>query len=1222
MHPIETFIRNPVKVSVGVILVVLFGIIALYRMPMQLTPEVQIPTISITTMWPGASPQEVEREIVQEQEEQLKAVESVTKMTSEATDSMATITLEFAVGTDMSEALLMVNSRLQQVPEYPEDADEPVIATSNSSDTPIAWLILTARMPDRAVFEEFQRKHPALKTLLDPVLKAQSNGLAELRLRRLVAREGEKHPELKTLLPPPIEVPLMRKFAEDVIEAQFERVSGVSNANIFGGRDPELQVIINPEKLAARQLTIQDVRRALRAQNKDTSAGDLWEGKRRWVVRTLGQFNSVEQVEQQVLAMNGGSPIYVSDVAEVRLANKKPDGFVKRFGTQCIAVNVVRRTGANVLDVMEGVKKENELLNAGVLKDKGLTLTQVYDETEYIHGSIDRVEEDIFIGAALTMLSLMLFLHPGARTMFFSPIIIGTSLAAMYISPWFFLVTIALIIFVGFWFARGALVVSLAIPISIVGTFIIMLALGRSVNVVSLAGLAFAVGMFIDNAVVVLEDIVRRHQLGDSPLVAAQRATREVWGAVLASSLTNMAVFLPILFIQDEAGQLFSDIALAISGALALSVFVAVTVIPTAAARLLRDSDQAAEAAIARGSARARSDFWSSVASVTTPMTNGLDSLAESFVRQLTRLNTWVQHSTSRRLGLVLAMVLISSTLTWLLWPKVEYLPNGNRNLVFGIVLPPAGYNLEEMANLGQIIENELAPYWDVDPNSPEAKKLKEPTIADFFYVARGRQVFIGIRAHDDHRAGELVPVVMRLQSKLPGSFLVASQASLFARGLTAGRTIDIEITGPDLDRLIDYGGLIFIPRPDNEFYITRVLEPEKVAKGDPSDPPLTQAQPVPSLDKSNPELHLTPKLVQSADMEITAEDLGYTVNALVDGAYAADYFDGGTKIDLSIVGDIGTAGSVSNTQDVGSLPVAVTGGRLVPISSIANVTMSTGPEQINHRERQRAITIRVTPPPNMPLEDAIDRINTQIIGKMRSQGILEQQYNINLSGTADKLQQTWASLRGNLLLAVVLTYLLMAALFESWIHPFVIILSVPIGAVGGILGLNLLNVYLLAQGQMPQSLDVLTMLGFVILVGTVVNNPILIVHQALNHMRNDGMHPKDAILESTRTRIRPIFMTTLTTVISLAPLALIPGAGSELYRGIGSVLLGGLLVSTFLTLVLIPALFTLMLDFQGWFRRFYVRRTREHDPAELAPAPPADRLEHEEKLGPVPVQV
>ncbi|MFG0261060.1 MAG: efflux RND transporter permease subunit [Novipirellula sp. JB048] len=244
----------------------------------------------------------------------------------------------------------------------------------------------------------------------------------------------------------------------------------------------------------------------------------------------------------------------------------------------------------------------------------------------------------------------------------------------------------------------------------------------------------------------------------------------------------------------------------------------------------------------------------------------------------------------------------------------------------------------------------------------------------------------------------------------------------------------------------------------------------------------------------------------------------------------------------------------------------------------------SSGPEQINHRERQRAITIEVSPPPEMPLEEALQRIESQIIAPIRDSGQLDGGYQIGLSGTADKLRDTWLALRWNVMLALLITYLLMAALFESWLYPLVIILSVPLGAVGGILGLRLLSVYLNWQGLPPQALDVLTMLGFVILIGTVVNNAILIVHQSLNLMREGGLHSHDAILESVRTRVRPILMTTATTVLGLCPLVLFPGSGSELYRGLGSVLLGGLLVSTLFTLVFVPTLFRIFMDVKESF--------------------------------------
>ena len=385
----------------------------------------------------------------------------------------------------------------------------------------------------------------------------------------------------------------------------------------------------------------------------------------------------------------------------------------------------------------------------------------------------------------------------------------------------------------------------------------------------------------------------------------------------------------------------------------------------------------------------------------------------------------------------------------------------------------------------------------------------------------------------------------------MPGTIAIASQSSLFERGLGTGRSVDIEITGPELETLVQLGG--------------RVLGQVRDVLGDDS-----QARPVPSLDLSTPEVHIRPRLMQATEMGISNSALGYTANALVDGAYAGDYFLDGDKIDLTIKGQLQNANS---TQDIESLPVATPLGQIVPLGAIAAVAMSSGPEQVNHRERFRVVTIQVTPPSEMPLEEAMQQIDAKIISPLVAGKQLDGGYRITLGGTADKLRTTWVALRFNILLALLITYLLMAALFESWLYPLVIILSVPLGAVGGIIGLVVLNLFV------PQSLDVLTMLGFVILIGTVVNNPILIVHQSLNHMREEGLSATDAILASIRTRVRPIFMTTITTVLGLLPLVLFPGAGSELYRGLGSVVLGGLVVSTIFTLILVPTMFSLAIE-------------------------------------------
>jgi HAE1 family hydrophobic/amphiphilic exporter-1 len=1117
MRLIEWFVRSPVTVSVGVLLVVLFGVIGLLRMPMQLTPEVQTPTLTVETRWPGASPQEVEREIIQEQEKQLKSVEGVTKMTSEAMDSLGRITLEFAVGSNMSDALLKVNTRLQQVREYPQDADEPTIRTANLSDRPIAWFILSPRMPPAEALDAFVARYPHLAEKIATVRTARNEGVMLLRLRDLV----KDHPEAKELLPSAeVDVTRMRKFAEDVVEARFERVNGVSDSQVMGGREEEVQVVVDPQKLAARRLTIADVRQALRAQNKDTSGGDFWEGKRRYVVRTVGQYRTLEQVAGTILAMRDGAPVYVGDVAEVRFGHKKPDGMVRRYGTERLAVNAIRETGANVLDVMAGLREATQELNDGVLKQRGLVLTQVYDETEYIYSAVGLVQDNIIVGGLLTAAVLLLFLRSG----------------------------------------RSTLVIALAIPTSIIGTFLILHVLGRSLNVISLAGLAFAVGMLVDNAVVVLENIYRHYQLGTPPFPATVRGTKEVWGAVVSSTATTLAVFIPVLFVEEEAGQLFRDIALAISGGIALSLVVSVTVIPPAAARLLRRQQPAEVDGEPNGVPPQRGLSQRIAASrlVRAPLGLGrrlvlspLDAFGRRFVDGVVGLNAFLQRSVLLRLGTVLGFVGVSVGLSYLLMPKVEYLPTGNRNLVIGILLPPPGYNLDQMIAMGEEIEKQMRPYVEAAPGSPEAAALEFPPVEDYFYVARGRQLFMGLRCADPQRAGELVPLVQKVAGGQPGTFVVAKQSSLFEQGLTEGRTIDVEITGPELPRLVALGGDILRQVP-------------QVVPG-------AQAIPKPSLDLSSPEVHVVPRREQAADMQMSAEEIGYAVDVLVDGGYATDYFIGGNKIDLRIVGREQFA---QRTQDLEGLAVATRTGELVPLKALADVQLSSGPEQINHRERQRAITIQVTPPPEMALEDAMNRIRSAIVQPLLDGGELESgTYQVRMSGTADKLRATWEALRFNFLLALLITYLLMAALFESWLYPFVVIMSVPLGAVGGFLGLWLLNLAIF------QPLDVLTMLGFVILIGTVVNNPILIVEQTLVHMREEGMPMRQAVLESVRNRIRPIFMTTTTTVFGLLPLVLFPGAGSELYRGLGAVVLSGLLVSTVVTLVLVPTLFTLTME-------------------------------------------
>ena len=1040
MKIIEYSTKNPVKVAVGSIFVLLFGLLSLFRIPVQLVPDVEKPQITVVTRWIGASPEEVEQEIIHEQEEMLKSVENLKKLTSKSFNGRGQILLEFVVGVDKSTALLDVANKLDQVREYPENVDEPVISAVNTGDRPIAWFTL------------------------------------------------------RTLPGNDVDINELRDYAEDHIESRLERVPGVANSNIYGGAEREMQVIIDPHALASAQLTILDVRRALISANVNISGGDIDEGKNRFTVRTLGQFKSVEEIENLVITKRDDIPVYVRDVAEVELGYKKLEAFVRQKNEPSIAVNAQREVGANVLTVMEGLKEACIELNEDLLRDRGLALEQVYDETEYIKSSISLVRKNVVVGGLLAVMVLLLFLR-----------------------SW-----------------RSTLVIGLAIPISAIGTFLMITLLGRSLNVVSLAGIAFAVGMVVDSAIVVLENIFRHWQAGEDPFEAACKGTTEVWGAVLASTLTTIGVFIPIILVEQEVGQLFRDIALAISFAVGLSLIVAITVIPTTAARILSHSKKSGEG----GNDNSTSS-------------NRLVLFGRNLTDKIVRVVDYLTNTFKKRLITIFVLIFISLFFSWWMIPEMEYLPEGNRNLILAIMLPPPGYSLEEQKSIGLVLEKELSPYWIAKAGTKEAELLDGPPIKHGFYVSRGRSVFMGMISAEPERVSELIPLLRRVCGKIPGMITIVQQSSLFERGLSGGRTIDIELSGPDLNRLVSYGAQVF-------GQVRQVF------------PPGTQARPIPSLELGSPELQIRPKLEHATELGLTAADIGYIVNALVDGAYAGDYWHQGDKIDLVIFGH---SKYIGRTQDLEQIFIFTPSGDYVPLSTVADIQLGVGPEEIDHIERERSIVIQVIPPRTMPLERALGVIDTQIIKPMMKKGLLGGLYKANLAGTADKLQEARKSLQWNFILAVAISYLLMAALFESFLYPIVIMFSVPLAAVGGFVGLAALNIFTL------QVMDVLTMLGFVILIGTVINNAILIVHQTLNNMREIGMGHRQALIESVRTRIRPIFMSVTTTVFGMLPLVIFPGAGSELYRGLGSVILGGLIVSTVFTLLLIPAVFSLVMD-------------------------------------------
>lgn len=1035
MDIIRYSIERPVAVIAAVLMAVLFGALALTQIPIQLAPDVRKPIVVISTNWPGAAPSEIEREIVNPQEETLRGLDGLEIMTSRSRTGQAEVTLEFAIGTDMSQSLLLVSNRLDRVGGYPAEANEPTLNTSGADDSPIAWVLITAA-------------------------------------------EGNTQP-----------MPNFGDFIEDIVKDRVERIPGVAAVNVFGGVTRELQVVVDPQRLSRFGLTVPEVVQRLRAENISISAGDVDEGKRRYVVRTESNLNNEEAIRNVVLrsgAASGGiGRVRVSDVADVAFAYQEPNARLRFKGEPGLAFNVVRESGANVINVMEELRVVLEELQAGPMTDQGLILQQIYDETIYIEGAIDLVTTNIYIGGALAALILMLFLR----------------------SP------------------RAVVIISLSIPVSIVATFVVMAATGRTLNVISLAGIAFAVGMIVDAAIVVLENIYRLREAGYSRREAAYIGAKQVWGAILVSALTTVLVFVPILVMQLEAGQLFRDIAVAISVSVLLSLVVAVTVIPALTSRVLRRDDQK------------MIPLWG-----IDHLGRGFRNLVMAYVRMTVRVRT---------IGIIMVTLIAggAAVASWAFLPRLEYLPEGNRNLVFGLIIPPPGYNLETTETIAQRIEDVAQPLWEVAPETQTEDGM--PAIDSFFFVATPGNSFVGAATVDSQRAGELIPILSRPIFAEPGTFGFMTQPSLFGRGVGGGRAIELNISGQDLNEILAVAGRAagivsgVLPRAEGH-----------------------QFRPIPGLELGAPEVRLIPDRLRLADAGLDSSGLAATVDAFNDGLRVAQITVGSERVDLVLKGDP-TIRDAARTQDVGNYPVVTPGGQIVPVSALAEVMLTAGPTEIRHRERLRTVTLEVRPADGLPLEQAVEILEQQVVAVLEEQGI-PSDIRLSVSGTADQLSQTWNAIQINLIVALVIVFLVMAVLFESFVLPLVILIAVPVAAAGGVGGLAVLNLY------QTQPMDMLTLLGFVILVGIVVNNAILIVHQTLFHLREEGMEPVDAIEEATRNRIRPIFMSTLTSIMGMLPLVIFPGAGSELYRGLGAVVVGGLSMSAFLTLLTVPPLLRL----------------------------------------------
>jgi multidrug efflux pump subunit AcrB len=1040
----EALIKRGTLTAVVALIICVLGIVAALRIPIQMIPDLEVRTITVQTRWSGATPQDIEKEIIIEQEEYLRSLPSLERIISRSESGSARIELEFPYNIDLNETLIRVNNALSQVPSYPENVDQPRIFASSFS----------------------------------------ANSFMYFNVSPMAGN------------PRQLDMDMMHDFIDDNVRARLESVKDVSNVRVGGGAEKQIQILINAPALAERNLTLSDVRRALAARNRDTSGGEIESGKRRYLLRTIGRFDNIEDLKDLIVARRGDSIIKLRDIADVRLDHFEVFQNAYVNGEPIIFLAIRREAGSNVIEIKRDVLAEVEVINREVLKPAGMELELTADDVVYVEASIKNVWTNLLIGAALATIVMFLFL----RTL------------------------------------RATLVGVAGIPICTIAAFIGLLVTGRTINVISLAGIAFAIGMTLDNSIVVLESIDLERRRGLDRFRAAVEGVRKVWPAVVASTLTTVLVFVPIVFIREEAGQLYSDIAVAVSASVLASMLVAITVVPTACARVDFSRNEAGPAA--SGERRG----W---------VSGAVD---------------WMLRSPMRSLVCIFGIAGASAAVIVYLTPPAEYLPEGDEPKVFATMNAPPGYNLATMHRIGHEVQDELLPYVGDDPARFKRGETDMPALKYIFLRIEPDNLRIVSESIDPEDIDAVMTALTRRYQNYAGMKAFASRGSIITSNDGGTRSISLDISGPRLE----------------EIYAVAAAAYRRA--GDVFDNPRIKPDP-PTLTLSQPLVEIRPKWERAAELGMSAQDLGFTVAALTDGAFAGYFYQDDEKIDIYFYSKdrFGVA-----LDSVGQLPVYTPQGTMVPLSTLATVHETVDTSTIRRINAKRTVTLNIIPPKEIALETGVEMVRKDIVGYLSQTGQVPQGITMGISGASDQLDATRDALLGNYLVAIVIIYLLLVAVFSHWGYPLLIMTTIPLGVASGLVGLYLMNVaggLMVPLGLKPfqQPFDMISMLGFLILMGTVVNNPILIVDRASYNVREMAMSAHDAVVEAVTARLRPIAMTTLTTIFGLAPLVFIPGAGTELYRGVGAIVLFGILGSAIVTLTFLPALTYFVLRIVGY---------------------------------------
>ncbi|NVJ49212.1 MAG: efflux RND transporter permease subunit [Gammaproteobacteria bacterium] len=1001
-------IKNPAAIIVLTLLILVFGVISGLKLPIQLTPDIEQPQITISSGWRSAAPEEIEAVILEPLENAVKNTPGVIDISTNINRGFGNIVLTFDVGADMQQAMLNVLNNLNQAPPLPLDAQEPIVSAAGTG----------------------QNAPNAASLLIRPVAGSDIDDVTQFQ-----------------------------KLIDDVVEPRLAQISGVGIVNLNSRRPKELRISFDPYRAASLGLSINQIAQTV-ARANDASGGFADVGRRQYTVRFAGQYD-IASMGEMIVGYSGERPIALNEVASVEVTQQDRFGFTLRNGQPGYYITVPRTNGSNTVAVLDDINAAIAELNEGPLKAVGLTIDLSFDASVHIRNALELVKSNLGLGVILALAILWVFLR-----------------------GW-----------------RATLIIAITIPVAVAVSFIVLSLLGRSLNVISLAGLAFSVGLVLDAAIIVQENIVRLRDEGLDSYKAVLKGTLQVTGALFASTATTVAIFVPIMFMEGIEGQLFSDLALTLSVAVISSLVTATAVLPVASRFSLNQQSS-------HDPLRA---IWQRLASWIILRTNS----------QLKR-SLWV-------LGLLGGSVAITLTLL----PRTDFMPRAPIDgFFFNLSMPPGGNLAFLEEELADRVKQRLAPYMSGE---------KQPQIKSYNFYAFGPGASGGfIYAADPTQVEALMAIVQNeVLAGLPDTQVFLFRGSMINLRGGNGRSISLDIQGADIERLMDTATMGM-----------NILRRELPEAG---------ARPIPGLALSEPELQLLPNDRRITQAGLDRATVANIVRAYTGGLFVSEYFDGNERMNVILRGSRWVS-----PDELAALPVHTPLSGVQTLGELTRIERTVGPTQLRRVNGRRTVSLLINPPAHMSLEETLEILEQKVLPQLQQE--MPEDVSLLVSGSANQLHSAISEMATNFALAIVILLMLMAALFRSIKDSLLVLCVMPLAVAGGVLGLWVLNLFTF------QSLDLLTMIGFIILLGLVVNNAILLVDQTRQAQRA-GRSLQQAVSEAICIRARPVYMSSLTSLFGMLPLMLIPGVGSEIYRGLATVIVGGMTITTLFTLILMPAL-------------------------------------------------